>query len=266
MAITRPIETGTTFRTIVYTGRKGEAPYTDLSEGEIAAINICLDTGFEHLGMVSPKLTSIYQAQRADILTWAGFAKAAMDNKVIGYPSRPGGIGVCWLNPWSIHPNTAEILDMSEVIGWKEDSYELKELKEGTIHYLFGSYAGDETCGEYYKSYDQQPRRAMSIVMKDGLVEIGTTPSFSLHQIISESDTQYGVVNESPLNMLPVEQGLGVYLHKTIGMVPLWSDLGIKWSILPIRDGTPVVVPIGVTFYEHGYFSGLDSRGTQPTP
>ncbi len=257
MTVTRPLisghDRGDTFSTSIYTGRKNEAPYTALAPSEEIAVHTCLDMGFEHLAMVSPKLASIYQAQRADIITWAGFAKAAMGNKVIGYPSQPGGIGVCWLNPQSIYYTDA---DDTANNGWDTNTNNLKEIDTLEETYLFGS------SSEYYKSYDEKPNRAMSVILKDGLVEVGTTPSFMLHQIRSESDTQYGVISESPLHMLPIEEGLGVYLHKTIGMVPLWSDLGIKWSVLPIRTGTPTVIPIGVTFYEHGYLNTLGLRST----
>jgi hypothetical protein len=72
-----------------------------LTKPEIQAIEACLDMGIEHFEMTSPKLARIIAAQREDFITWGGFAKAAMDDKVIGFPSKPGGIGVCWINPQS---------------------------------------------------------------------------------------------------------------------------------------------------------------------
>jgi len=254
MAITRPIEAGTTFRTPIYTGRKDEAPYTDLSPTEIDAVNACLDAGFEHFAMTSPKLTSIYQAQREDILTWAGFAKAAMDNKVISYPSQPGGIGICWMNPQSIRSDAKDLAaDFTEYNGWEINTHDIK-LDDAGEDYLFG----DAT--HYYKSHDTPGKRAISIVLKDGLIEIGTTPSFMLQRIISESDTQYGIISEPPTYTIPIERGIGLYVHKTLGMVPLWNDLGIKWTVLPLRDVTATLLPVGITFYEHAYLSTLVRR------
>lgn len=256
MAITRPIEAGTTFNTPVYTGGKKEAPYTDLSPTEIDAISACLDAGFEHFAMTSPKLASIYQAQKQDIITWAGFAKAAMDNKVISYPSAPGGIGVCWINPQSIYHSGS---DDTQYIGWEPNTNNVvgtggTGLAAGVEDYLFGDGS------HYYKSYDVMPERAMSVILKDGLIEIGTTPSFMVHRYISESDTQYGIISEPPTYTLPIEQGVGLYLHKTLGMIPLWNDLGIKWSFLPIRSGTPTIIPVGVTFFEHSYLPIPEAR------
>ena len=94
---------------------------------------------------------------------------------------------------------------------------------------------------------------APSIIAKDGLVEIGTTPSFQVHQIKTENDTQYGIIAEPPTYMLPIDDNLGVYVHKTLGQIPLWYDLGVEWSFLPIRTCTPVVVMAGLTFYEHEF-------------
>ena len=109
----------------------------------------------------------------------------------------------------------------------------------------------------------------MSIIAKDGLVEIGTTPSFQIHQIKTENDTQYGIIAEPPTYMLPIEDNLGVYVHKTLGQIPLWYDLGIRWSFLPLRDCTPVVVLAGLTFYEHTFLSKPEARvppQTQTSP
>lgn len=260
MAITRPIEAGTTFRTPIYTGRKDEAPYIDLSPTEIDAVNACLDAGFEHFAMASPKLASIYQAQREDILTWAGFAKAAMDNKVISYPSQPGGIGICWMNPQSIMYDEGDGF-FTEYNGWEANTHNVVLATTGAPdftgeNFLFGSDS------EYYKSHDVPGKRAISVVLKDGLIEIGTTPSFMLQRIISESDTQYGIISEPPTYAIPIERGIGLYVHKTLGMVPLWNDLGIKWSVLPLRDVTATILPVGVTFYEHAYLNELAQRAT----
>lgn len=255
-----------TFNTSIYSGGKGSAPFTDLDEAEIQAIEACLDMGIEHFEMTSPKLARIIAAQREDFITWGGFAKAAMDDKVIGFPSKPGGIGVCWINPQSrqFSPDN----DYTKHNGWTIDSNELTGVEAGELtgveagktNYFFG----DED--HWYKSYPTAPNRSMSIIAKDGLVEIGTTPSFQIHQIKTENDTQYGIIAEPPTYMLPIEDNLGVYVHKTLGQIPLWYDLGIKWSFLPLRDCIPVVVLAGLTFYEHTFLPEPVKRAESVDP
>ena len=234
-----------TFNTSIYSGGKGSAPFTDLDEAEIQAIEACLDMGIEHFEMTSPKLARIIAAQREDFITWGGFAKAAMDDKVIGFPSKPGGIGVCWINPQSRQFSSSDTY--TQYNGWTINSNELAEITAGEKDYFFG----DGT--NWYKSYPTTPKRSMSIIAKDGLVEIGTTPSFQVHQIKTENDTQYGIIAEPPTYMLPIDDNLGVYVHKTLGQIPLWYDLGVEWSFLPLRTCTPVVMLAGVTFYEHEF-------------
>ena len=241
-----------TFNTSIYSGGKGSAPFTDLDEAEIQAIEACLDMGIEHFEMTSPKLARIFAAQRGDFITWGGFAKAAMDDKVIGFPSKPGGIGVCWINPQSRQYSSND--DYTQYNGWTINSNEVAAITAGMKDYFFGDGKN------WYKSYPIAPNRSMSIIAKDGLVEIGTTPSFQVHQIKTENDTQYGIIAEPPTYMLPIDDNLGVYVHKTLGQIPLWYDLGIEWSFLPIRTCTPVVMMAGLTFYEHTFLSSPVAR------
>ncbi len=252
--ITKPIAAGPVFRTEVYTGGKNEAPFTDLGPSEIDAINACLDMGIEHFNMVSPKLARIIEPQREDFFTWAGFAKAAMDDKVIGFPSKPGGLGVTWITPQSIYRSAT---DDTQYNGWETNSNEV-ELVAGTPKPLFGDIEG--TVIKYYKSYNQMPERSFSVIAKDGLIEIGSTPSFRVQRIYTESDTQYGVIAEPPTNILPIEKCTSLYVHKTIGQVPLWYDLGIRWEVLPIKSCTATIIPIGLTFYEHSFMPTLEAR------
>jgi len=241
-----------TFNTSIYSGGKGSAPFTDLDEAEIQAIEACLDMGIEHFEMTSPKLARIFAAQREDFITWGGFAKAAMDDKVIGFPSKPGGIGVCWINPQSRQYSSSD--GYTQYNGWTINSNEVAAITADVKDYFFG----DGT--HWYKSYPTAPNRSMSIIAKDGLVEIGTTPSFQVHQIKTENDTQYGIIAEPPTYMLPIDDNLGIYVHKTLGQIPLWYDLGIEWSFLPIRTCTPVVMMAGLTFYEHTFLSSPVAR------
>lgn len=252
---TREVSTRT-FNTSIYSGGKGSAPYSDLDDVEIQAIETCLDIGIEHFELTNPKIARILASQKNDFIIWGGFAKAAMDDKVIGFPSKPGGIGVSWINPLS--RQLSGDAEYTGNVGWDLNSNELKTLTVDKKAYLFGG--GGENEDQWYKSYPTLPKRSMSIIAKDGLIEIGTTPSFQMHQIRTENDTQYGVISEPPTYMLPIDDNLGVYVHKTIGQIPLWYDLGFEWSILPTRTCKPVVLLAGLTFFEHDFMPKLEAR------
>ena len=234
------------FTTPIYSGGRTEVTTTPLSQDERNAVLRCYEMGVEHARMTAPQVAAILESQRDDFLVWAEVAKAAMDDQPITFPSKPGTIGVCWINPQSRqYSSTAG--DLTQYNGWTINTNEITETTAGTLGYFFGNGT------YYYKSYPTKPNRSMSVIAKDGLIEIGSTPSFMLTQIKTEATTQYGVVSEPPTFLLPAETGKGVYIHKTIGMVPLYNDLGIEWSFLPIRKCTPVIIPIGLTFYEHGF-------------
>jgi hypothetical protein len=147
-------------------------------------------------------------------------------------------------SPGSISSND----DYTQYNGWTINSNELAAVEAGQTWIISSA-----TATHWYRSYPTAPKRSMSIIAKDGLVEIGTTPSFQVHQIKTENDTQYGIIAEPPTYMLPIEDNLGIYVHKTLGQIPLWYDLGIEWSFLPLRDCTPVVMLAGLTFYEHEF-------------
>lgn len=240
------------FNTPIYSGGRTEVTTTPLSQDERNAVIRCFEMGVEHARMVSPQVAAILEAQRDDFMVWAEVAKAAMDDQPITFPSKPGSIGVCWINPQSLLYSSND--GYTQYNGWTNNTNEVAATTAGTLDYLFG----DAT--HYYKSYPTKPYRSMSIIAKDGLIEVGTTPSFMVSQIKTEATTQYGVVSEPPTFLLPAENGKGIYVHKTIGMVPLYNDLGLKWSFLPIRSCTPVIIPAGLTFYEHGFLSEPTAR------
>lgn len=240
------------FKTPIYSGGRTELTTTQLSPDERAAVMRCFDMGVDHARMTAPQVAAILEAQRDDFLVWAEVAKAAFDDQPITFPSKPGSIGVCWLNPQSRQYSSSD--GTGQYNGWTINTNEVAATTAGTLDYFFG----DGT--NYYKSYATKPYRAMSVIAKDGLVEIGTTPSFMLSQIKTEATTQYGIVSEPPTFLLPAEEGKGVYIHKTIGMVPLYNDLGLMWSFLPIRSCTPVILALGLTFYEHAYLTAPAAR------
>ena len=246
------------FTTPVYSGGRTEVTTTPLSQEERNAILRCYEMGVEHARMTAPQVAAILESQRDDFLVWAEVAKAAMDDQPITFPSKPGTIGVCWFNPQTRQYSAS---DDTQYNGWTIDTNEITATTAGTLDYFFG----DGNASHHYKSYPTKPNRSMSVIAKDGLIEIGSTPSFMLTQIKTEATTQYGVVSEPPTFLLPAETGKGVYIHKTIGMVPLYNDLGIKWSFLPIRSCTPVIIPLGLTFYEHGFLSAPAVRAAPAT-
>lgn len=240
------------FTTPIYSGGRTEVTTSPLSKDERDAVLRCYEMGVEHARMTAPQVAALLEAQRNDFLIWAEVAKAAMDDQPITFPSKPGTIGVCWLNPQSRQYSSSD--GYTQYNGWTINTNEIAAVTAGTADYFFGDGTNN------YKSYPTKPYRSMSVIAMDGMLEIGTTPSFMVSQIKTEATTQYGIMSEPPTYLLPAEEGKGIYIHKTLGMVPLYFDLGLTWSFLPIRSCTPVILPIGLTFYEHGFLTAPANR------
>jgi len=176
----------------------------------------------------------------------AMIAKALMDSKPITFPSRVGTIGVNPLIPQFIRYVATPTADYPAYTDYPANSWDLS-LTAGRNVYLFGS----ET--NYFRYPSLAGRRAIAVIVQNGVVEVGTTPKIDQFRIISEASTQLGVFNVEPLVEVPVEAGKAVYQYPTPGAVILWNDMGIKWYGMPIKSGVSSIRLLGLVFYEHEF-------------
>jgi len=121
---------------------------------------------------------------------------------------------------------------------------------QGTTKWLLG----DGT--RYYRSSPTVNQRAMFVVFKDGLIEIGTSPSFNQWIVTAETKPYTPWVTHL-LTDLSIEKGLTLFQYNTTRAIICMYDYGMMLGGMPIRTGTSNVRLMGIVLYETDYFKEL---------
>jgi len=93
--------------------------------------------------------------------------------------------------------------------------------------------------------------------MKDGAVEIGSTPRIQQFRLITEAETKWGIWTVYPLIEQTIEPGKTIYQYNTLGIIPVYHNFGIKWTAMPKYTGTSILKLLGLFFYEHDFMPDL---------
>jgi len=231
----------------VFKGGKDVIEYTELEESEKNAIRQCINDGVELLARISPKLANDFRKHEPFFMKLGGIAKAKMDNKPITYPGESGSIGVGFLIPQAIKYTTTTPTDFANNL-WQ------MSVTAGATAYILGS----DTA--FYRTNSTEGSRHIIGIIKNGLIEIGTSPSFNQFKIISQAMTKYLPWTVHPLVEQPIEPDKPIYQYNTIGAVMLLYDFGIKWTALPLYTRTPRVQLLGIFFYEEDFFTDTNFK------
>jgi len=229
----------------IWTGGRDVVEYERLRPEEEDAVVRVVRLYGRFLEKIAPSIAKDWYEHESAFLKWAGVAKAKFpENKPITFPSQPGTLGVLPLFPQAI--KYAATVPTS----FKNNKWEI-DVTEGSKAYLLGS----DTA--FYKACSDTGKHEFFVIMQDGLIEIGTTPSAQQFKIVSEVETKYGIYTAQPLKELEYESGKRLYRYPTLGMIPVYHDFGIKWYFLPDRSGTAHMMLLGIVIYEHDLFKDL---------
>jgi hypothetical protein len=223
-------------------------PYVDLDPSEQEAVLTVLRRGLEHLKMVSPEVYSavVLPTPGANleqlVLRFAGIAKAQFPTlKPYTFPSTGGKLGVAWLFPQAIKYSA------TVPTSYTSNSWDIP-ITAGTNAYLLGS-----STSHYITS--KNPYTAI-LVLYNGLVEFGTTPSAQQFRLISVSKGDYGIYSVEPLVDVPVAPNKTIYIYPTpMGALFIDHQFGVTWYFMPSRTGTATIKMLGLVFYEHEFLS-----------
>jgi len=97
------------------------------------------------------------------------------------------------------------------------------------------------------------------VMFQNGLVEVGTTPSFRQIQVLTQVNESYGPMGVEPAVDLEVEKGKNLYVYPTPGALIVPYDVGVKLLAMPYRtnpNGEEVRL-VGVLLYEYNFFANL---------
>jgi len=222
-----------------------------LTGKEIDAIRNCVRFGHRLLERVSPKLAADFLAHETAFIKWGAVAKATFPvEKSITFPSQAGTIGVNLLIPQAIRYVVSPTAAEPAYTDYKTNLWEI-DLTAGTAAYLLGSAA------YFYKASPEDEKHAFLIIMRDGLIEVGTSPRIQQFRLITQAETKYGIWTPHPLVHQTIEREKLIFQYPTVGMIPVYHNFGIRWSAMPRYTGTSVLKLLGLFFYEHDFAPDL---------
>jgi len=234
----------------VFTGGRENVEYSQLTEAEVSAIEDCIKMGYSLLSKVAPDIAKDFYEHLEVFIKFGGVAKALFDNKPISFPSEPGTIGVNILFPQAIKYVATPTTNAEAYTDYKTNSWEM-DVTAGTPAWILG----DGT--NYYKASNQTNKRELFVVMQHGVIEVGPTPSIDQFIIKTQINQKYGIYTAHPLSDQPVVEGKPIYRYPTLGVIPVYPDLGIMWGYMPRKTNTVSLRLLGVVFYEHDLFPNL---------
>ena len=235
----------------VFSPSKSTIPFVNLSSSEEAALENYLGLQLDVLQYQSPVLYKIAknQIEAGLVDVAAGIFKGKLQgNGTFSFPAQPGQLGITFLIPQIVNYNQT-----SAPTGYaNKDTWSLPTTA-GTAAYILGN------ASTFYMSSSTPTQRAMLVIFQDGLIEVGSTPSFRQLQVITQVNESYGPMGVEPLVDVEVEKGKNLYAYPTPGAIIVPYDVGVKLLAMPYRTNTngEEVRLFGVALYEYNFFSSL---------
>lgn len=220
----------------------------NLSEDEITLIEKFFNEANRALSRTSPYVADAFVKQKDLIYTFAQIFKAKVNGKSFaGEVPSPGSLGIAMLMPFDLHYTDTPSGTAPAYTSYGKYDWTLSTTA-GTAVYLLG----DAT--NYFKMNPTVGKRAMAIVIKDGVIEVGDSPKFYQFKLDTERNT-YPPFRTHVLADVSTDPDRPVYVHKIPFAIPLWYDFGIKFQAVPHFTGTADLRLVGVVFYEYDYYS-----------
>jgi len=233
----------------VLIGGLGEQEVSDFSSTEDELFNKFIEDSVDALEKISTEIAKDFEGQAGLFHEIARIFKAKVDKPFGGLLPTSGQFGAGLLIPQDVKYVATASSTYPAYTHYSSNSWNIT-LTAGTARYLLG----DGT--NYYKASPTTGSRAIFCIMKNGIIEIGTTPSFNQFQIKTERVT-YPAFSVHPLVDQPVERGYTIYRYNVPFAIPVFYDFGIMIGGMPLVSKTSDVRLIGVIFYEYDFRKNL---------
>lgn len=234
----------------IVAGGRNTVDYIEPSDEEQEIVRTIFENRAHQIKRISTAVYDSLMPQMEVFVKMAGIAKAVFpENRPIRYPSESGAIGCDFINlPHYIKYGT-DTNDKS-LSDYEDGTFNIACENKGDIKYILGS------SNDWYRASPKSDAHSLLVFAKDGLLEIGSTPMFNQIQVTTEIQQKYAPITVNPLNqLLPVEEDKPIYQYPTLGVVPVYHNLGVRMAAKAVRTGTATVVPIGMIFYEHDFYN-----------
>jgi len=201
------------------------------------------------LEKVSAEIAADFRENAAFFKSVGEVFKAKVDKAFAGILPSSGQFGVGLIIPQDIRYVATASSSEPAYSDYNLNSWDIL-FTAGTERFLLGSSTN------FYKARPTVGSRCALVIVKNGIVEVGTTPSFNQIRVITER-TNYPVLSVHPLVDQPIKEGYVIYRYNLPFNIPIFYDFGIKLSVMPMVTRTSNVRLIGVCFYEYDHRSAL---------
>jgi hypothetical protein len=243
----------------VFSGGKDLIDIADMAAEERDAILYCFDQNVKKIENVSPKIAAGLRPQREAMVKFAQIAKGTFpETKTYSYPGQTGGLAVDFLTPYLFGYGTSDsgtgANGYNDIAGASGSTATMRTwdlpLTASTVRTILGY---DVTTYQYYKGCATTGSHSYVVLFQDGIVEIGTDPSFSELYFKSQLMDKYTPISVQPLIRESVEEGRGIFQYSTPGIIPISHQTGVAIQGLPLYTRNAYLPLLGMVFYESDF-------------
>lgn len=229
----------------VLIGGLGELPRGVLTDTESKAFDKFGVDAVNYLEKISPEVAADFRAQVPLFKTVCEVFKGKIDKPFGGILPASGQFGVGLIIPQDVRYVVTPKDELPAYTGYALNSWDIP-LTAGTIAHLLG----DGT--KFYKPNPTVGKRCAMVIMKNGIIEVGTTPAINQFIFRTERIT-YPAFSVHPLVDQTIEKGYLIYRYNFPAAMPLFYDFGVMLQAMPIATGVRNIRLIGVIFYEYDH-------------
>jgi len=231
-------------------GGATDLPYIRYTSEEQNYFDLFYDGLVKSVESRLPELAEIYKRNRGLVRVFGEIFKAKLATQKTFRGSFPSAneMGVKVTTPQDIRYVATPDASNPAYSDYNLNSWDLDVSAGTTINIL-----GDGS--NYYRPSPTTDQKAMHVIF--GLVELGTTPSLNQFLFTGERSPEY-VIALSPVEDITIEKGFNAYVYDLPGVIPLFTDYGIRFDAMPTRTGTSNIRMLAATFYEYDYYKSLE--------
>ena len=228
--------------------------YIELEDGDEKAILRCIRDTVGIMSKISPEIAALFSDQEEAVLKYAGIAKAIFpETKEYTYPSQGGNLGVLPIIPQALRYIATPSATSPAFTSYATNLWEITTTA-GTAAYFLGSAA------QHYRTSNVKGSHSFLCILKDGIIEIGSTPSVQQFHLETEAYRVHGIWAAHPITELPLEKGTTIYQYNTVASIPVDHTTGTRFGFMPSRSGISLIKLLGFCFFEHDFLPGLTWR------
>ena len=233
----------------VLIGGLGALSVEKFTDDETKGFDKFLEDSINALTKISPEIAADFKAQAPLFRTIGEVFKDKADKAFGGILPSSGQFGVGLIIPQDIRYYTPADATHPAYSDYTLNTWKIA-LTAGTI----ANILGDGT--NFYKARPTDLYKTAMVIMKNGIIEFGTSPSINQLRVITER-ISYPAFSVHPLVDQPLDPDYTMYRYNFPFAISLFHDFGVRLDAMPLVTKTSDLRLIGVVFYEYDHRATL---------